>query len=884
MNQDPSPAGVPASPAPCPTVAAGSALEPGFFVFLLPYFFGLTYVAQRLVPLLVTGFFLGIAWCGLGHEYNVPALFWYDSDNLFWHAGQLTFSGFLSQLVSGFSVTLLFGYLWLVTYLVDAREGEKFLDRAATNAQQRRRWNTRLIELVVPRCPKGEVDDYWLGLRWYLSVTWLPLTILLAIPVSFTLFHWVRDEWLLRSSSQAPTDRPVFHQRWPFLIGILLAAVLVRWTVCRLQRLHDRLLREPEQSSRLANLARDKQRWLLALGRMAFGLLALTYLVGFLAYLLGYVWSHVYVWLDWLYSPVVAVCQLSGVLAGISAAIWFHLRRWGWLVLGLVLVLALVCNSWTYKLRFPGLEDEYAAAPLNLEDEEEPVAPEAFAQLSDKDKEVERDELVRLHARLYRQLHPDQQAEFKRLETYDAEYNLYDLLKHEAEDAEQNNLDNWLASLPTDERQTPKLVVVAVSGGANRSALWTAKVLDTLERDPVLGGSGRDPGPSTFPRHIRVITGASGGMVGAAHYVATLNDKGHDQFKQFKPEDVVKDDHLSPIINRLVFREVPFLFLPLPYYTGDRGQALEDALARTTPDLDQTFEQLRSGEEAGWRPSLIFSPMLVEDGRRLLISNRNLPFLAVSEGHLLLHGPSPTDKRPPRDQKAPYPAIEKRAKQLSDPGQDRYSRSAIEFFRLFPEARGRFRLSTAARMNASFPYVSPAVDLPTDPPRRVVDAGYYDNYGVNVAAQWLYHHRAWILTHKAQVVLIQVRDSLSQDQRLNLLTGEARRMGSLRERWNTSTEWLTGPPAGAASARQSVMSFRNDEQLQVLSFLFNQRPEENAGDPQASFTTVIFELPCEVGMNWYLTEEDKRQILGGIDNAVNVPALKMLENWWMKPF
>ena len=44
-------------------------------------------------------------------------------------------------------------------------------------------------------------------------------------------------------------------------------------------------------------------------------------------------------------------------------------------------------------------------------------------------------------------------------------------------------------------------------------------------------------------------------------------------------------------------------------------------------------------------------------------------------------------------------------------------------------------------MNASFPYISPAVSLPVDPPRRVVDAAYYDNYGVNLAAAWAYMNR-----------------------------------------------------------------------------------------------------------------------------------------------
>src|SRR6185369_10194128 len=55
------------------------------------------------------------------------------------------------------------------------------------------------------------------------------------------------------------------------------------------------------------------------------------------------------------------------------------------------------------------------------------------------------------------------------------------------------------------------LVLVVTSGGASRSALWTAGVLDALAR--------RIP---AFMDHVRVITGASGGMVGAAHYVSAM--------------------------------------------------------------------------------------------------------------------------------------------------------------------------------------------------------------------------------------------------------------------------------------------------------------------------------------------------------------------------
>jgi hypothetical protein len=186
-------------------------------------------------------------------------------------------------------------------------------------------------------------------------------------------------------------------------------------------------------------------------------------------------------------------------------------------------------------------------------------------------------------------------------------------------------------------------------------------------------------------------------------------------------------------------------------------------------------------------------------------------------------------------------------------------------------------------MNASFPYVSPAVDLPTDPPRRVVDAGYYDNYGVGVAAGWIYHFRDWLRENTGGVVLIQVRDSKSQYWRRHLTGDEERGQSDLARRWSTSLQWVTGPPAGALAARASVTSFRNDEQLQALSDYFNE-PGEPGEDE--FFTTVVFERPGEVGMNWYLSQADQDDIVQGLDREFekgrnpNPGALASLVEWW----
>ena len=50
---------------------------------------------------------------------------------------------------------------------------------------------------------------------------------------------------------------------------------------------------------------------------------------------------------------------------------------------------------------------------------------------------------------------------------------------------------------------------MTTSGGALRAAIWTETVLGYLDQKI-----------DDFPHHVRLITGASGGMLGAARYVS----------------------------------------------------------------------------------------------------------------------------------------------------------------------------------------------------------------------------------------------------------------------------------------------------------------------------------------------------------------------------
>jgi hypothetical protein len=359
----------------------------------------------------------------------------------------------------------------------------------------------------------------------------------------------------------------------------------------------------------------------------------------------------------------------------------------------------------------------------------------------------------------------------------------------------------------TPSGQKPTLIVIAVSGGGIRSALWTFVVLSELEQ--AFAAEGID-----FPSHVRLITGASGGMVGAAYYVATLPHPDERPPTLLTPEaleargEVLREqrgrlssDFLTPLVEQTVLGDIPGWLSPWPQ-KYDRGRALEEAWAEHLKDprdrngpgaLEKTFDKLIVHERAGWLPSLVFTPTLIEDGRRILVSNLDLREPLSNDGTVL------------------------HAKDVLYP--DNHSLEALEMFRLFP-SRGRhraaqatLRLATAARMSASFPYFSPAVSLPTRPRRRVVDAGYYDNYGVGLAAAWLFSDSSqeWVRRNFNRILFIQIRDGLTEDERQ--LT---RVIPDSTTSLTRSGEELTSPPEGLYNAAFASSSFRNDGQLELL--------------------------------------------------------------------
>jgi hypothetical protein len=108
----------------------------------------------------------------------------------------------------------------------------------------------------------------------------------------------------------------------------------------------------------------------------------------------------------------------------------------------------------------------------------------------------------------------------------------------------------------------PKLVIVSISGGATRSAYWSAVVLDRLESQ--FRG---------FGNHVRIITGASGGMVGAAYYVKQRQDL--KSGAAAKPlSSMIPLDSITPVAAHIALRDVWQALLPR-LCGKDRGVVLD---------------------------------------------------------------------------------------------------------------------------------------------------------------------------------------------------------------------------------------------------------------------------------------------------------------------
>jgi hypothetical protein len=382
--------------------------------------------------------------------------------------------------------------------------------------------------------------------------------------------------------------------------------------------------------------------------------------------------------------------------------------------------------------------------------------------------------------------------------------------------------------------EKPLFYVVNVSGGGTRSATFTLNVLQQL--DSFMHG---DMMKKTF-----LITGASGGMLGATYYreLYRLRQEGEPiNLQDEKYANDISKDLLNALFSSFVSRD---LFAPAQRFTignykyaKDRGYAFEQQLnVNTRGILDHQMKDFKIDEYFANIPLMLYSSTITSDGRKMMISTQPISFMM-------------------RDWPDTAGGI------FAEP-------DAIDFSAMFKRQDPlNLRLLSALRINATFPYVLPNVWLPSTPIIDVMDAGMRDNYGQETSLRFLSIFNDWLAANTRGVAFIQIRD---------------RRRGEWEDAYEDPSirGLITKPIMTLQHNWMKMQDYYHEELIQYSDKAFNFPFEK------VTFSYIPTNAQQGAALNFHLTAKEKldiREALYSPENAAAFNRVRQLSSPGTKP-
>ena len=376
--------------------------------------------------------------------------------------------------------------------------------------------------------------------------------------------------------------------------------------------------------------------------------------------------------------------------------------------------------------------------------------------------------------------------------------------------AQSNQSDHYyeleprvIDTLPPDPLNTiaagnrTRVIVAAANGGGIQAGAWAAQVLYGLHADCQ---------PDFLPS-LRMISSVSGGSVGNAFFVNWVADNNVK-----RPDVAAAESSLDEVAWGLAWPDFLRALCPWPF--GNligRGRAIEKAWClnsagdeQTAGHLDKVLSSWNAGVAEGKLPAVVMNATLVESGCRLLLATTRMNKANAA------------------------PLAEVDATDLHTINGTKYDVGIV----------------TAARLSATFPYVTPASrSTGFGPQPHVVDGGYYDNYGMATMVEWLDEALSDARKETASVLVIQIHGSpLTQNQETQ---AETKNRGWFYQ--------AIAPLLALAAVRSAGQVAHNEIELGLL-----QAKWAAAGIPVHS---VTFEFPGEdAPLSWHLTREETDQI------------------------
>jgi len=275
------------------------------------------------------------------------------------------------------------------------------------------------------------------------------------------------------------------------------------------------------------------------------------------------------------------------------------------------------------------------------------------------------------------------------------------------------------------EKAARPLVIIATAGGGSRAAYWTATVLGDIHRRA-----------ANFDDHLFAISGVSGGSLGAVVYRALLEEGVPEENLGDQARTILGEDFLAPARAGMLYPDLTQRFWPFVWFP-DRAEALEKGWEKAWQDAVRNENLAKpylslwgedGSENASWTgPAVLLNGTHAESGKRIITSNLRIGAAAFDD--------------------------------------------AIDLYDVIGKD---VPMSTAANLSARFPFVQPGGTLYFDCQRlrqlangagdaglplalmrkdlvddcssggsvewgRVVDGGYFENYGAVTADQLVTH-------------------------------------------------------------------------------------------------------------------------------------------------
>lgn len=386
-------------------------------------------------------------------------------------------------------------------------------------------------------------------------------------------------------------------------------------------------------------------------------------------------------------------------------------------------------------------------------------------------------------------------------------------------------LNLWKQKQGSDK---PVMYIMNFSGGGTRSATFAMNVLQRL--DSISNG--------TLMKKTFLISGASGGMLGAAYfrelYRLKLQGKDVDPGDK-KYVDNISRDLLNPLFSSMVTRDI---FAPAQKfhvgsqkYIKDRAYAFEQQLNDNASGiLKSQLKDYVADEREARIPLMFYSSTISGDGRKMLISTRPISFMM---------------RNWPDSASGVY----------GEP-------DAVDFCKFFERQEPlNLRLLSALRINATFPYVLPNVWLPTRPIIDVMDAGIRDNFGQETTLRFLSVFNDWLRENTAGVVFLQIRDRKSGDW-------------SEQRASEGFTSLFTKPITVIQMNWMRMQDYYHEELISYSDDKFDFPFEK------CSFTYVPAKKNQAAALNFHLTAKEKLDIheaLGSISNQASFFRFKQIK-------